>query len=65
MDVLQFVYPVIERYLNYVPFWTTVIRKCFKNSHAGVSMDLSAFFLDKYISLEMLGLMVSIDELYL
>ena len=28
-------------------------------------MDLSAFFLDKYISLEMLGLMVSIYELYL
>ena len=46
----------------------TILGNCdwkyFKNSHAGVSMDLSAFFLDKYISLEMLGLMISIDELY-
>ena len=30
MDVLQFVYPVIERYLNYVPFWTTVIGNSLK-----------------------------------
>ena len=59
MDVLQFVYPVFERYLNYVPFWTTVIGNSLKILMQVFVWTLVHFsWIYIYISLEMLGLMV-------